>query len=94
MEDVRASNFAYSQTKISEYLVFYFAALGVGSSVVASEIQNYHNEEDVNKEWIIICQSISNISTAFLSKQFHFTYTLYSRINMGELSFIHTMAKI
>ena len=43
LEDVRMSNFAYSQTKISEYISFYFASLGVGSSIVASEIRFFYN---------------------------------------------------
>lgn len=38
LEDVRMSNFAYSQTKISEYISFYFAMLGVGCAVIGSEM--------------------------------------------------------
>ena len=49
LEDVRMSNFAYSQTKISEYISFYFASLGVGSSIVASEIRFFYDLENVNK---------------------------------------------
>jgi hypothetical protein len=43
LEDVRMSNFAYSQTKISEYISFYFASLGVGSSIVAAEMTSNYN---------------------------------------------------
>jgi hypothetical protein len=50
MEDVRMSNFAYSQIKISEYISFYFAALGVGSAIVASEINFFYNLHDKNKD--------------------------------------------
>ena len=49
LEDVRMSNFAYSQTKISEYISFYFASLGVGSSIVASEIRFFYDLENVKK---------------------------------------------
>lgn len=68
MEDVRMSNFAYSQTKISEYISFYFAALGVGSSMVAAEMTaNY----DINGQldgWVYIMILINNASTGMLSK--------------------------
>lgn len=68
LEDVRMSNFAYSQTKIAEYLSFYFASIGVGSSIVASELTHYYNDNDENKEHIITLLAIANISTALLSK--------------------------
>lgn len=48
------SNFAYSQTKISEYISFYFASLGVGCAIVASEINNSFNENGINDDWIFI----------------------------------------
>ena len=38
LEDVRQSNFAYSQTKVAEFISAFFAMLGVGCSIVASEI--------------------------------------------------------
>ena len=44
MEDVRMSNFAYSQIKISEYISFYFAALGVGCCIIASEMCAGYND--------------------------------------------------
>jgi hypothetical protein len=53
MEDVRMSNFAYSQTKIAEYLSFYFAMIGIGSSIIASEINRYYNPNDENKDHVI-----------------------------------------
>lgn len=68
LEDVRMSNFAYSQVKISELISAFFAIVGVGSCIVASEINTYHNLDDINKENIIIMISIANISTFFLSK--------------------------
>ena len=64
------SNFAYSQTKIAEYLSFYFAAIGVGSGILASEIANMFNENDINEWWIKILLIITNVSTIFLSKYF------------------------
>lgn len=73
LEDVRMSNFAYSQTKISEYISFYFASLGVGCSIVASEIRFFYNLDDINKPHIIYLLTIANCSTIFLSK---FAYAL------------------
>ena len=68
LEDVRMSNFAYSQTKISEYISFYFASLGVGCSIVASEIRFFYNIDDANKPHIIYMLTIANCSTIFLCK--------------------------
>jgi len=68
LEDVRMSNFAYSQTKISEYISFYFAMLGVGCHIVANEIYFFNNLNDVNKDHIITMITIGNVSTFFLSK--------------------------
>lgn len=52
MEDVRMSNFAYSQIKISDYISFYFAALGVGTAVIASEMAAGYNLDGQLNEWI------------------------------------------
>lgn len=60
------SNYAFTQTKISEIMCFFFALIGIGSSVVASEINLYYNDNDANKDQIIIMLSICNISTIFL----------------------------
>lgn len=38
------SNFAYSQTKISEYISFYFAMLGVGCAIIGSEMTAAYND--------------------------------------------------
>lgn len=70
MEDVRMSNFAYNQTKIAEYLSFYFASIGVGSSVVASEISAGYDSDGSNENWIKLMWIITNVSTFFLSKLF------------------------
>jgi hypothetical protein len=67
MEDVRLSNFSYSQTKICELVSAFFAMLGVGASIVASEINTYHNLDDSHKEEIITMLCICNVSTGFLS---------------------------
>jgi hypothetical protein len=81
------SNFAYSQTKISEYLSFYFAAIGVGSSICASEINNYYNEDDENKEHVITLLIIANVSTFFLSNIYIlYNINVYSCVNNWELS--------
>ena len=52
MEDVRMSNFAFSQIKISDYISFYFAALGVGTAVIASEMVAGYNLDGQLNEWI------------------------------------------
>lgn len=38
------SNYAYSQTKISEYINAYFAMLGVGTAIIASEMAAGYND--------------------------------------------------
>ena len=38
MEDVRTSNFAYSQTKIGDILTLVFVLIGIYSGVVSSEM--------------------------------------------------------
>ncbi len=43
-----------------------FAMLGIGSSIVASEINRYYNEDDINKDNVIIMLTICNVSTLFL----------------------------
>ena len=80
LEDVRMSNFAYSQTKISEYISFYFASLGVGSSIVASEIRFFYDLENVNKSSIVYMLTLANCSTIFLSKSFIADLTITSSI--------------
>ena len=67
LEDVRMSNFAYSQTKISEYISFYFAMLGVGCSIVASEMCASFNDNGQSDTWITVMQTICDCSTFFLS---------------------------
>ena len=68
MENVRQSNFAYSQTKIGEYLSCYFAFVGIGSSIIASEIMRLHNKDDKNEQWIKMLQYISLGATIATSK--------------------------
>lgn len=69
LEDVRASNKAFSQHIISTYISFYFAMLGVGSGIVASETVNYNNPDDINKDHIITMYTICDVSTFFQSKE-------------------------
>ena len=66
MEDVRMSNFAYTQTIIAGYMSFYFSLIGIGSSIVASEINRYYNLNDLNKDEVISLFIICNVSTFFL----------------------------
>ena len=68
MEDVRESNLIFSQTKVQAFLTFYYSVIGIGSSIIASEINMYYNSEDYNKGWVITMMSICNISTLFMSK--------------------------
>lgn len=68
MEDVRRSNFAFRQTKIADALCCYFAAIGVASAIVASEISASNDEDSINEKWIKIMWIVCNISTIFLSK--------------------------
>ena len=58
----------FSKVKISEYITFYFASLGIGSSIVASETNYKNNQTGENEEWVKIMLSIANISTFLLSK--------------------------
>lgn len=69
LEEVRMSNFAYSQTKISEYLSCYFAILSICSAGIATEM-NYDtwNVDGNKEEWIKIMIIIGNVSTIPLSK--------------------------
>ena len=52
LEDVRQSNFAYSQTKIAEFISAFFAMLGVGCAIVACEAANGFNDNGENDYWI------------------------------------------
>lgn len=67
MEDVKQSNFAYSQTKIADFLTFYFAVIGIGACIIANEMQLYYNEDDINEEHIKYQYWICIISTGLLS---------------------------
>jgi cell division protein FtsW (lipid II flippase) len=60
------SNHAYSQAKIAEYLSFFFSIIGIGSSIIASEVNRYYNENDENKTHIIRQMLICNMSTVLL----------------------------
>lgn len=53
MECVRLSNLALGKSYIATFITFYFSIIGIGSSIVASEINNYNNENDKNKDQII-----------------------------------------
>lgn len=68
MEDVRESNMVFSQTRIQKFMTFYYAIIGVGSSIVASEINMYYNEEDRNEFWVKFMIAVCNVSTIFMSK--------------------------
>ena len=61
------SNFAYSQTKIAEYLSFYFAMIGVTSSIIASEISAGYDSDGSKEPYIKQMWIVTNITTFFLS---------------------------
>lgn len=65
---MRISNIAFSKKKISEFVSCYFAILGVGCTIIASEINFFYNLDDVKKDHIITMLIIANVSTVFLSK--------------------------
>lgn len=67
-DEVRISNIAFSKKKVSEFVSCYFAILGVGCTIVASEINFFYNLDDVKKDHVITMLTIANVSTAFLSK--------------------------
>lgn len=68
LEEVRMSNFAYSQTKIAEYLSCYFAMVSILSAGVATEMNFGWNFEGTKEEWIKIMLAVANISTIPLCK--------------------------
>lgn len=49
MEIVRISNAALGRSYIATYITFYFSIIGIGSSIVSSEINNHYNVDDINK---------------------------------------------
>ena len=48
------SHFAAWSTEygLITYIMFYFALMGVGTSIVASEIFNYYDENEENKDFV------------------------------------------
>ena len=48
----------------------FFALLGIGSAIIASEINSYHNLDDLNKGDIVTMLCICDVSTFFLGKYF------------------------
>ena len=85
---MRSSNFAYSQTKIADYLCFYFSAIGIGSSIIASEINMCNNEDDRYEEWVKYMMAIANVSSLFLSK-YSDSHQAYSGIYFCEWLLVH-----
>jgi hypothetical protein len=79
---VRISNLAFSKKKVSEFVSCYFAMLGVGCTIVASEINYFRNLDDKNKDHVITLLIISNISTFPLSTliTFNLFYLVFSVI--------------
>eukprot|EP00347_Sterkiella_histriomuscorum_P003133 403365464 len=65
-DEVRISNIAFSKKKVSEFVSCYFAILGVGCTIVASEINFFYNLDDKNKEHVQTMLIIANVSTLFL----------------------------
>jgi hypothetical protein len=65
---VRISNTVFNQKKISEFVSCFFAMVGVGCTIVASELNFCYNLDDSLKTDINTLLIISNVSTIFLSK--------------------------
>jgi len=79
LENVRMSNFAYSQTKIGEYLSCYFCCISVGCSILANEFSFWelqekaknggtHIEDDWHTKMIHTLYDISTFATVILGK--------------------------
>jgi hypothetical protein len=92
MEDVRMSNFAYSQTKIAEYLSFYFAMIGVTSSIIASEISAGYDSDGSKEEYIKQMWIVTNITTFFLSN-LHLSH-FCSNLNHCEEGIANPMVEV
>ena len=63
-------------------MLFYYSLIGVGSSVIASEINFYYNENDINKDNVIYLMTTCNIATFLLSKITHLLIFLYIVISI------------
>ena len=63
------SNFAFSQTKIGEYIVVLFAILGIQSAIVVSEMSQTKRQRNRNESdiviilWIVLGLNIAMILT-------------------------------
>lgn len=67
LEEVRMSNFAYTQSKISEFLSTYFAILSICSAGIAAEIDYWYADDSEKEYWIKFMIIVANIATLPLS---------------------------
>lgn len=68
MVDEVMSTMAYQQYKYGGIITALFSIVGLGSSIIASEINFFYNDNHSNYDNIYILLSIANISTIALSK--------------------------
>lgn len=88
-DQVRISNIAFSKKKISEIISCYFAILGIGCTIIASEINYFYNLDDSMKDHIVTMLIIANASTGFLSKTiFYSLLTLVLSIFASNLLYL------
>ena len=92
LEDVRMSNYAYSQYKIAEYLSVYFGGIGIGSSVIGSELLFFYADDATMPERSEVLWTITNVSTIFFSK-ISFPINLFSFLNCDQPHPLYQMEK-
>jgi len=73
-------------------LTFFFSSIGIGSSLVASEINRYYNENDESKDYVIQQLIICNLSTALFCKH-NFIDSAISIFDIFRLLLIRELAK-
>jgi hypothetical protein len=91
---VRISNIAFSKKKVSEIVSCYFAILGIGCTIIASEINYFYNLDDLFKTHIVTMLIIANVSTGFLSKLKLVTNSLcFSSVNHSQQLALRAVAQ-
>lgn len=89
-ENIRISNEAFLRLKISEFLVFFFALLQIGASILQNEIRYYYQDGSKNDS-ILTLLRINEVSTIanliliinryYKELDWHITKGLYTRID-------------
>ena len=89
MTEVRTRNQIFNQKKVSDFISCYFAILGVGCSIVASEINFFYNVDNKNNNWIKMLLTVSNVATLFLSKSQSFFSNPYVVLSITTSYFLY-----